>query len=55
MSVIHFTGHDTTTSGISWALYSITKYPDIQRKLQEEIDKVLHGRPTDEILWYDYH
>lgn len=32
-----FEGHDTTTSGICFALYNIAKYPDIQKKVYEEL------------------
>ena len=32
-----FEGHDTTTSGISFCLYNIAKYPDVQQKVFEEI------------------
>lgn len=32
-----FEGHDTTTSGIAFCLYNIAKYPDIQKKIFEEI------------------
>uniref|UniRef100_A0A1B0EV31 Cytochrome n=1 Tax=Lutzomyia longipalpis TaxID=7200 RepID=A0A1B0EV31_LUTLO len=35
-----FEGHDTTTSGISFLLYSIALYPDVQRKVVEEIQDV---------------
>jgi len=33
-----FEGHDTTSSGISWCLYLLGKYPEYQKQLQEEID-----------------
>ncbi|GFY45250.1 cytochrome P450 4c3 [Trichonephila inaurata madagascariensis] len=36
-----FAGHDTTSSGLSWALYMLGIYPEIQRKVHEEIDDVL--------------
>ncbi|XP_011296456.2 cytochrome P450 4d2 isoform X2 [Musca domestica] len=36
-----FEGHDTTTSGISFALYLIARHPDVQKKLMEEIVEVL--------------
>lgn len=32
-----FAGHDTTSSGIAFVLYNIAKYPDVQRKVYEEI------------------
>lgn len=36
-----FEGHDTTTSGISFALYNIAKHPEVQKKLVEEIVDVI--------------
>nr|AID61457.1 cytochrome P450 [Calliphora stygia] len=36
-----FEGHDTTTSGISFALYLIARHPQVQEKLVEEIKQVL--------------
>lgn len=48
-----FAGHDTTASGISWALYTLSRHPEHQRKCQEEIDEILADRETDEILWED--
>ncbi|XP_067120733.1 cytochrome P450 4c3-like isoform X2 [Centruroides vittatus] len=32
-----FEGHDTTAIGISWALYNLGLYPDIQQKAYEEL------------------
>nr|ACD75825.1 cytochrome P450 family 4 [Cyphoma gibbosum] len=48
-----FEGHDTTASAISWILYSLCQHPDIQEKVQQEIDTVLKGRDSDEIEWSD--
>ena len=45
-----FEGHDTTTSGISWTLYCLAKYPEHQDKVREEVRRVLKGRET---LEYD--
>ncbi len=45
-----FEGHDTTTSGISWTLYCLAKYPEHQDKVREEVRSVLKGR---ESLEYD--
>ncbi|XP_065081386.1 cytochrome P450 4d1-like [Ochlerotatus camptorhynchus] len=36
-----FEGHDTTTSGISFTLWHLAKYQDVQQKLYEEIDRIL--------------
>ncbi|XP_068098523.1 cytochrome P450 4B1-like [Hyperolius riggenbachi] len=46
-----FEGHDTTASGISWALYCMAKYPKHQEKCREEIREVLGDRDTVE--WED--
>ena len=39
-----FEGHDTTTSGISWTLYCLARYPEHQQKIREEVNNVLMGR-----------
>ncbi|CAD7087171.1 unnamed protein product [Hermetia illucens] len=36
-----FEGHDTTTSGICYALYLISRHPDVQAKMFEEIRQVI--------------
>ncbi|XP_053326242.1 cytochrome P450 4B1-like [Spea bombifrons] len=46
-----FEGHDTTTSGISWILYSMATNPKHQQKCREEIRAMLGGRDTME--WED--
>ncbi|XP_043214456.1 cytochrome P450 4C1-like [Amphibalanus amphitrite] len=38
-----FEGHDTTTSCINWALYNIARSPDVQRKIERELDEVFAG------------
>ncbi|KAK3599085.1 hypothetical protein CHS0354_024413 [Potamilus streckersoni] len=48
-----FEGHDTTASALSWTLFSLAEHPDIQHKVQAEIDEVLAGRDSDDILWED--
>ncbi|CAO1297746.1 unnamed protein product [Diamesa tonsa] len=35
-----FEGHDTTSSGISFAFYNIAKYPEVQQKVFDEIVSV---------------
>ena len=36
-----FEGHDTTTSGISFCLYTISRHPEVQAKLFAEIRQVI--------------
>eukprot|EP00936_MAST-01D_sp_MAST-1D-sp1_P000145 g145.t1 len=36
-----FEGHDTTASATSWALYLIGSHPEVQQRLQAEIDEVV--------------
>ncbi|XP_037080573.1 cytochrome P450 4C1-like [Pollicipes pollicipes] len=38
-----FEGHDTTTSCINWALYNIARSPDVQRRIERELDDVFGG------------
>ncbi|RUS79317.1 hypothetical protein EGW08_012935, partial [Elysia chlorotica] len=48
-----FEGHDTTSSAISWTLFSIAGHPEVQRRVQEEIDVLLHDRENSDITWDD--
>lgn len=48
-----FEGHDTTTSGMSWALYNFAKHPEYQQKAQEEIDSIMESRQSDHFEWED--
>ncbi|XP_062395278.1 cytochrome P450 4B1 [Sardina pilchardus] len=48
-----FEGHDTTASGISWALYSLACNPEHQQLCREEISQVLQGKDT--VDWEDLH
>ncbi|KJH42771.1 unspecific monooxygenase [Dictyocaulus viviparus] len=41
VDTLMFAGHDTTSTGASWALYLLGCYPEIQKKAQTEIDDVL--------------
>ncbi|XP_036597171.1 cytochrome P450 3A8-like isoform X2 [Trichosurus vulpecula] len=43
-------GYETTSSTISFLLYNLATHPEIQQKLQEEIDAVL---PSKEAVTYD--
>ncbi|GFT47331.1 cytochrome P450 4V2, partial [Nephila pilipes] len=35
-----FEGHDTTAMALSWALYSLGQNPEIQLRVQEELDEI---------------
>jgi len=42
-------GMDTTSTSLSWALLYMVKHPEVQRRVQAEIDTVLSGRhPTSQ-------
>lgn len=36
----YFQGHDTTTSGIDWALFCVGNNPDVQEKIAEEMELI---------------
>jgi cytochrome P450 len=38
-------GHETSASALSWALYELSRNPDIQQRAREEVDRVLNERP----------
>ncbi|KAK3226665.1 hypothetical protein Dsin_006527 [Dipteronia sinensis] len=38
-------GHETTGSVLTWTLYLLSKDSDSLMKAQEEVDRILHGRP----------
>ncbi|XP_004853106.1 cytochrome P450 4V2 isoform X2 [Heterocephalus glaber] len=44
-----FEGHDTTASAINWSLYLLGSYPEIQKKVDNELDEVFgkSDRPVD--------
>lgn len=40
-------GHETTANALSWTWYLLAQHPEVEQKLHEELDSVLHGRvPT---------
>ncbi|WP_324199163.1 cytochrome P450 [Nocardia amamiensis] len=46
-----FAGHETSAATLSWAWYLIGRHPDVERRLYEEIERVLGDRrPTMEDL-----
>ena len=46
-----FAGHDTTASGLSWILYALAKYPEHQRKVQEEVDEIFAEKGNERVEW----
>ncbi len=36
-------GHETTSNALTWTCYLLTQHPDVQARLQEELDTVLEG------------
>lgn len=44
---IYIAGHETTAIALGWALYLLSKHPEVERRLREELTRVLGGRtPT---------
>jgi cytochrome P450 len=41
-----FAGHETTALTMSWTFYLLTKYPEVEKRLLEELQTVLKGRPV---------
>lgn len=52
----YLAGHETSASALAWTFYLISQHPDVERKLHEEVDRVLSGRlPTiDDIAKLSY-
>lgn len=48
-----FGGHDTTTSGTSFILYNISKYPEVQQKVYEEIVECFGDDKNEKISFQD--
>jgi cytochrome P450 len=36
-----FAGSETTSTALNWAIMFMIKYPDIQRRVQQELDQVV--------------
>ena len=47
-----FEGHDTTTSGIAFTLYHLSRHQEIQQKVYEELVEVLERGDSDSYLDY---
>lgn len=39
-----FAGHETTANALNWLFISLSKYPDLRKNLQREIDSVLQNK-----------
>ncbi len=42
---IFLAGHETTANALTWTWYLLSQSPEVERRLHEEIDRVLGGRP----------
>ena len=49
--VFLFAGHDTTSVALSWTLYFLAQYPDVQDKLRREVQDTLKDQ---ELEWETY-
>ena len=52
--LIHFylTGHDTTASGLTFALYSLAKHPQYLAQAQREVDEIFADKEnSNEVEW----
>ena len=47
-----FEGHDTTSSGISWCLYNLARFPEYQQKCYEEVQQLLTQKERTQLEWY---
>lgn len=44
---IFLAGHETTANALTWTWYLVSQNPDVEQRLQEEVDRVTQGRaPT---------
>jgi len=41
IKIFYFAGHETTATLLTYAFYYMTKYPEVNKKIQEEVDSVL--------------
>jgi len=40
-------GHETTARALTWGLYLMAEYPEMQKKIRDEVDSVLRGNIPD--------
>jgi cytochrome P450 len=39
-------GHETTANTLGWAVFLLSRHPDVRRRLEDEVDTALQGRPA---------
>ena len=39
-----FQGHDTTSAAVAWSVFLLGHHPNIQKRVQEEVDNVLGNK-----------
>lgn len=44
LMTIFMAGHETSGTGVAWALTEVARHPEVQARLQDEVDTVLGGR-----------
>jgi len=42
---IFLAGHETTANALTWMWYLVNQTPEVERRLHDEVDRVLQGRP----------
>jgi cytochrome P450 len=50
MLTLFLAGHETTANALTWTWFLLSRHPEVEAKLWEELDRVLEGRtpePTD--------
>jgi cytochrome P450 len=45
VATLFMAGHETTANTLAWAWYLLSQAPEAERRLHEELDRVLGGRP----------
>lgn len=38
-------GHETTANGLAWTMHHLAKHPDVEKKLREEVSRVVGDQP----------
>lgn len=46
IATLFVAGHDTTAAALAWFWYSLASNPDVERRVLEEVDRVLGDRPA---------